>query len=94
MRDLATWLLSEEMPKWNRDAVDAAIATGAHQEVTLPKKVPVAGIDLTAWMTKDQTVQFRNDVYAQDGQLLELPPRKPPSSTRPPIIHSRRIYGD
>ena len=44
VRDLATWLLSEEMPKWNRDAVDAAIATGAHQEVTLPKKVPVAWI--------------------------------------------------
>ncbi len=71
VRDLATWLLSEEMPKWNRAAVDAAIATGAHQEVTLPKKVPVAWIYLTAWMTRDQTVQFRNDIYAQDEQLLE-----------------------
>jgi murein L,D-transpeptidase YcbB/YkuD len=71
VRDLATWLLSEEMPKWTRAAVDAAIATGAHQEVTLPKKVPVAWIYLTAWMTKDQTVQFRNDIYAQDEQLLE-----------------------
>jgi murein L,D-transpeptidase YcbB/YkuD len=71
VRDLATWLLSEEMPKWNRAAVDAAIATGAHQEVRLPKKVPVAWIYLTAWMTRDQTVQFRNDVYAQDEQLLE-----------------------
>jgi len=71
VRDLAAWLLSEEMPKWNRAAVDAAIATGAHQEVALPKKVPVAWIYLTAWMTRDQTVQFRNDVYAQDEQLLE-----------------------
>ncbi len=71
VRDLATWLLSEEMPKWNRAAVDAAIATGAHEEVTLPKKVPVAWIYLTAWMTRDQTVQFRNDIYAQDEQLLE-----------------------
>jgi L,D-transpeptidase YcbB len=71
VRDLAAWLLSEEMPKWNRAAVDAAIATGAHQEVTLPKKVPVAWIYLTAWMTRDQTVQFRNDIYAQDEQLLE-----------------------
>jgi len=33
--------------------------------------VPVAWIYLTAWMTKDQTVQFRNDIYAQDEQLLE-----------------------
>jgi murein L,D-transpeptidase YcbB/YkuD len=71
VRDLAAWLLSEEMPKWNRAAVDAAIATGTHEEVTLPKKVPVAWIYLTAWMTRDQTVQFRNDIYAQDEQLLE-----------------------
>jgi L,D-transpeptidase YcbB len=71
VRDLATWLLQEEMQKWNRAAVDAAIATGVHQEVALPKKVPVAWIYLTAWMTRDQTVQFRNDIYAQDEQLLE-----------------------
>ena len=71
VRDLAAWLLSEEMQKWNRAAIDAAIATGAHQEVVLPKKVPVAWIYLTAWMTRDQTVQFRNDVYSQDEELLE-----------------------
>jgi L,D-transpeptidase YcbB len=71
VRDLAAWLLSEEMPKWNRAAVDTAIATGTHEEVILPKKVPVAWIYLTAWMTRDQTVQFRNDIYAQDEQLLE-----------------------
>jgi murein L,D-transpeptidase YcbB/YkuD len=71
VRDLAAWLLSEEMPKWNRTAIDAAIASGAHQEVPLPKKVPVAWIYLTAWMTRDEIVQFRDDVYAQDEQLLE-----------------------
>jgi L,D-transpeptidase YcbB len=71
VRDLATWLLQEEMPKWNRAAVDAAIATGAREDIVLPKKVPVAWIYLTAWMTRDQTVQFRNDIYAQDEQLLE-----------------------
>jgi murein L,D-transpeptidase YcbB/YkuD len=71
VRDLATWLLSEEMQKWNRATVDAAIATGQHQEIALPKKVPVAWVYLTAWMTQDQTVQFRNDIYAQDEQLLE-----------------------
>jgi murein L,D-transpeptidase YcbB/YkuD len=71
VRDLAAWLLSEEMQKWNRAAIDAAIATGQHQEIALPKKVPVAWVYLTAWMTRDQTVQFRNDIYAQDEQLLE-----------------------
>jgi murein L,D-transpeptidase YcbB/YkuD len=33
--------------------------------------VPVAWIYLTAWMTRDQTIQFRNDIYDQDEQLLE-----------------------
>ena len=71
VRDLAAWLLQEEMPKWNRAAIDAAIATGARQDIALPKKVPVAWIYLTAWMTRDQTIQFRNDIYDQDEQLLE-----------------------
>jgi murein L,D-transpeptidase YcbB/YkuD len=71
VRDLAAWLLQEELPKWNRAAIDAAIATGQREDIALPKKVPVAWIYLTAWMTKDQTIQFRNDIYNQDEQLLE-----------------------
>ena len=71
VRDLAAWLLQEELPKWNRAAIDAAISTRQHQEIPLPKKVPVSWIYLTAWMTRDQSVQFRNDVYDQDEQLLE-----------------------
>ena len=71
VRDLAAWLLQEEMPKWNRAAIDAAIATGERLDIALPKRVPVAWIYLTGWMTKDQTIQFRNDVYDQDEQLLE-----------------------
>jgi L,D-transpeptidase YcbB len=70
VRDLAAWLL-KDMPQWSRASIDAAIATGARQDIHLPKKVPVAWIYLTAWMTKDQTVQFRNDIYDQDEQLLE-----------------------
>jgi murein L,D-transpeptidase YcbB/YkuD len=70
VRDLAAWLLRDQ-PKWTRAEIDAAIATGQHQEVAMARKVPVAWIYLTAWMTKDQTIQFRNDVYNQDEQLLE-----------------------
>jgi murein L,D-transpeptidase YcbB/YkuD len=70
VRDLAAWLLKDQ-PQWSRTAIDAAIATGQHQEVTMRRKVPVAWIYLTAWMTKDQTIQFRSDVYNQDEQLLE-----------------------
>jgi murein L,D-transpeptidase YcbB/YkuD len=70
VRDLAAWLL-KDLPQWSRAAIDAEIATGRQTDIALPKKVPVAWIYLTAWMTKDQTVQFRNDVYDQDEQLLE-----------------------
>ncbi len=71
VRDLAAWLLGKDLPQWNRAAIDAAIASGAREDIHLPKKVPVAWVYLTAWMTRDQTVQFRNDVYDQDTQLLE-----------------------
>jgi len=71
VRDLAAWLMEAELPKWNRAAIDTAIAAGQRQDIALPKKVPVAWIYLTAWMTRDQTVQFRNDIYDQDEQLLE-----------------------
>jgi len=70
VRDLAAWLLKDQ-PKWNRAAIDATIASGQHLDIPVSKKVPVAWVYLTAWMTKDQTVQFRNDVYAQDEHLLE-----------------------
>jgi len=70
VRDLAAWLLKDQ-PQWNRAAIDAMIATGQRHDIRVTKKVPVAWIYLTAWMTKDQTVHFRNDIYAQDEQLLE-----------------------
>jgi L,D-transpeptidase YcbB len=70
VRDLAAWLLKDQ-PQWNRAAIDAAIATGQRHDIAVTKKVPVAWVYLTAWMTRDQTVQFRNDIYAQDEQLLE-----------------------
>ena len=70
VRDLAAWLL-KDLPHWSRAAIDAAIATGQREDIHLPRKVPVAWIYLTGWMTKDQTVQFRNDIYDQDVQLLE-----------------------
>lgn len=70
VRDLAAWLLKDQ-PTWTRAAIDAEIASGRHLDVAMAKKVPVAWIYLTAWMTKDQTIHFRNDVYHQDEQLLE-----------------------
>jgi murein L,D-transpeptidase YcbB/YkuD len=68
VRDLAAWLLRDD-PKWNRAAIDAGIASGERIDVRLAKNVPVAWIYLTAWMTRDEIVQFRTDIYNQDEKL-------------------------
>lgn len=70
VRDLAAWLL-KDTPNWDRAQIDAGIATNQRQDVKLVKPVPVAWVYLTAWMARDHSVQFRNDVYDQDAQLSE-----------------------
>jgi len=68
VRDLATWIL-DDVPGWDRAAIDAGIAAGVLKVVNLPKRMPVAWIYVTGWMTRDGTVQFRDDVYKHDETL-------------------------
>jgi murein L,D-transpeptidase YcbB/YkuD len=68
VRDLAAWIL-EDAPGWNRGAIDAGIATGERKVINLPRKMPVAWVYLTAWMTRDGTIEFREDIYARDEAL-------------------------
>jgi L,D-transpeptidase YcbB len=68
VRDLAAWIL-EDVPGWNRAAIDAAIAAGVLKIVNLPHKMPVAWVYLTGWVTRDGTVNFREDVYKHDEAL-------------------------
>ena len=75
VRDLATWLLSDQ-PKWTRAAIDQTITEGQLVTVSLSRKVPVAWVYLTAWMMKDGTVQFRDDVYDQDNDPIPLSPEE------------------
>jgi murein L,D-transpeptidase YcbB/YkuD len=65
-RDLAVWLLQEQNG-WSRAQIDAAIATGQRQDIRLTRKVPVAWIYLTGWVTGDNEVHFRDDIYNHDG---------------------------
>jgi murein L,D-transpeptidase YcbB/YkuD len=67
VRDLAAWVL-RDLRGWDAAAIDAGIAKGGRQSIRLPKKIPVAWIYLTGWMTRDGTVQFRDDVYHRDSQ--------------------------
>jgi len=68
VRDLAAWIL-QDVPPWNRAAIDAGIAAGGLKIVNLPHKMPVAWVYLTGWVTRDGTVQFRDDVYKHDQEL-------------------------
>jgi L,D-transpeptidase YcbB len=68
VRDLAAWIL-EDVPGWNRAAIDAGIAAGVLKIVNLPHKMPVAWVYLTGWVTHDGTVNFRDDVYKHDDAL-------------------------
>jgi L,D-transpeptidase YcbB len=68
VRDLAAWIL-EGVPGWNRATIDAGIAAGVLKIVNLPHKMPVAWVYLTGWVTRDGTIQFRDDVYKHDESL-------------------------
>jgi L,D-transpeptidase YcbB len=68
VRDLAAWIL-EDMPGWNRAAIDSGIAAGQTKIVNLPHKMPVAWVYLTGWVTRDGVVEFRDDVYKHDEAL-------------------------
>jgi L,D-transpeptidase YcbB len=64
-RAFAAWLLADN-PGWGRREIDAAITKGERTDVRLTHKIPVAWVYLTGWVTRDQTIHFRDDVYGHD----------------------------
>ena len=68
--DLATVLL-DGADGWTKDRIEAAIATGERQVISLPRPLPVHLTYLTAWVNKDGAVNFRDDIYGRDGRLRE-----------------------
>ena len=68
--DLAAWLLEgtggSPTGTWTREAMLDQVKTGDHEDIKLPKAVPVAWVYLTGWADPSGTVQFRDDVYGID----------------------------
>ena len=58
-------------PGWSLDRIEAAIASGERRIVTLAAPLPVHITYLTAWVNKDGSVHFRDDVYGRDALLAE-----------------------
>jgi len=69
VRDLAAWILQDGPAGWDRAAIDAGIAAGQTKIINLPRKIPVAWVYLTGWVTRDGTIEFRDDVYKHDEAL-------------------------
>lgn len=66
VRDLTTWLL-RDTPDWNRQRIEKVIESRVNTPITLTAEVPVYFVYITAWSAKDRVVQFRDDIYQQDG---------------------------
>ncbi len=68
--DLAAWLLRDSLGApdglWSREAIEAKIAEGQHEEVRLNAPVPVTWVYLTGWANGDGIANFRDDVYGID----------------------------
>ncbi|HEY7297937.1 MAG TPA: L,D-transpeptidase family protein [Xanthobacteraceae bacterium] len=87
-RDLAAWVL-EETRGWGRREIDAAIAKGQKLDVRVAHKIPVAWIYLTGWVTRDGTINFRDDIYGYD----EHPAHPFVAELRRPIATAARASG-
>lgn len=69
-RDLALELLKDD-PIWSRDLLDWMIAQGDTVKLPLHKRVPVAFVYWTVFVDEDGTVEFRDDLYGRDADLIE-----------------------
>lgn len=74
--DLAVLLLSDA-PEWSPDKIRNAMQQTEEQTVLLKVPVDVMVVYLTAWTDGRDRIQFRNDVYQNDGKVLEALYQKP-----------------
>jgi murein L,D-transpeptidase YcbB/YkuD len=63
-------LVMQGDPVWTPEALDAAIATGKTQRVPLPQPISVYLLYWTAYMAPDGMMNFRDDPYGWDEQLM------------------------
>ena len=66
VKELCTWLLKNQ-PNWDRRALDAAIKTGNRIDIQVNPAIPVYWRYISGWGAADGSVQFREDIYGQDG---------------------------
>jgi len=68
---LANFLLRQNSA-WNAQKISAAMHSGKEQYVTLNPKVPVFIAYLTAFIDRDNNINFRKDIYNRDQRLADM----------------------
>ncbi len=68
--ELGSMLL--ERHGWTKEKLEEAIATGKRRIVTLSQPIPVHLTYITAWVNKDRSIHFRDDIYGRDKRLAEV----------------------
>ena len=74
--ELAEYLLKGK-PKWNRDNIMTAINKGKRKILVIPDPINVHVLYLTAWVEKDGTLNFRDDIYGKDKPLKKALENRP-----------------
>ena len=67
--ELAEYLLKHD-PKWNRQTIKAAAASGKQRVVNLPQEVPVYLLYWTVWVDENGLANFRGDIYNRDKPMV------------------------
>jgi murein L,D-transpeptidase YcbB/YkuD len=68
---LANFLL-KDYKQWNRIKIDSAMKSGTQHLVTLKDKVPVFIAYFTAFIDRDNRLNFRKDIYHLDERLADM----------------------
>ncbi|KPQ11312.1 MAG: hypothetical protein HLUCCO17_06665 [Saliniramus fredricksonii] len=81
VRDFVTFLLAET-DGWDRGAIDDAFRSGERLDARLSSPVNVYWTYITAWVTPDGTVNFRDDIYERDD-IQGVPVASAPGEAMP-----------
>lgn len=67
---MAEWLLRND-PDWDKPKIVAAMNKASEKSVRLKEPVPVFIIYYTAWVDNEGMINFRDDVYKHDDELMK-----------------------
>jgi len=70
-------LVLRDQSGWDRDRIDAVLASGRETTVTLDHPLPVHLLYWTVFVNAEEEVCFREDIYGRDRRLVEALQRSP-----------------